>query len=157
MNRPSECLPDEDEMMDQENPWEALGKRSMDVLCALILLVLTAPLMGLAALLVRLTSRGSVIYSQVRLGRDDQPYTIYKIRTMYQDCERFSGPQWSRPGTGSDPGTPFLFIRGVRPNSPMTITIVESSNPRVSRSSMRLPTVASRIGKTLCIPLSRLE
>ena len=39
-------------------------------------------------------------------------------------------PQWSRPGTGSEPGTPFLFIRGVRPNSPITITIVESSRPR---------------------------
>ncbi len=47
-------------------------------------------------------------------------------------------PQWSRPGTGSEPGTPFLFIRGVRPNSPITITIVESSRPRRSRSSIRV-------------------
>ena len=66
-------------------------------------------------------------------------------------------PQWSRPGTGSEPGTPFLFIRGVRPNSPMTITMVESSRPRLSRSSIRLPTVASRMGRTRCIRLSRLE
>ena len=62
-------------------------------------------------------------------------------------------PQWSRPGTGSEPGTPFLFIRGVRPNSPITITIVESSRPRRSRSSISVPTAASRIGQHAMHPL----
>jgi lipopolysaccharide/colanic/teichoic acid biosynthesis glycosyltransferase len=49
---------------------------------------------------VKLTSRGPAIYAQVRLGRDRHPFPIFKIRSMYHDCERLTGPAWS---TGNDP------------------------------------------------------
>src|SRR5664280_1346152 len=49
---------------------------------------------------VTLTSRGPVIYSQVRLGRNRRPFRIYKIRTMHHNCERTTGPTWS---TENDP------------------------------------------------------
>ncbi len=49
-------------------------------------------------LLVRLTSRGPAIYTQARVGRGGKVFTLYKIRTMYHDCERLTGPQWSTPG-----------------------------------------------------------
>jgi lipopolysaccharide/colanic/teichoic acid biosynthesis glycosyltransferase len=65
---------------------------------ALVLLVLTAPLMLLAAVLVKLTSRGPIFYCQTRLGRNGKPFTIYKVRTMRHNCEALSGPQWSLPG-----------------------------------------------------------
>jgi lipopolysaccharide/colanic/teichoic acid biosynthesis glycosyltransferase len=52
----------------------------------------------LAALAVKLNSRGPVFYSQVRLGRGGQPYRIYKIRTMYHECESKSGARWSTAG-----------------------------------------------------------
>jgi lipopolysaccharide/colanic/teichoic acid biosynthesis glycosyltransferase len=45
-----------------------------------------------------LTSSGPAFYSQTRAGRYGQPYLIYKIRTMLHDCERLTGPCWSRPG-----------------------------------------------------------
>jgi lipopolysaccharide/colanic/teichoic acid biosynthesis glycosyltransferase len=64
----------------------------------LCLLVLAAPLILLAALLTKLTSRGPAFYLQVRLGRGGLPYTIYKIRTMTHQCEKSSGPQWSKAG-----------------------------------------------------------
>ena len=48
--------------------------------------------------LVRLTSKGPSIYTQVRLGRGNCSYTIYKIRTMYENCEAESGPKWSTKG-----------------------------------------------------------
>jgi lipopolysaccharide/colanic/teichoic acid biosynthesis glycosyltransferase len=51
----------------------------------------------LAALLVKVTSRGPVFYSQVRLGRFGRPYRIYKIRTMLHDCEKGTGAKWSTP------------------------------------------------------------
>lgn len=75
-------------------------KRAIDVALALVLTVATAPLLLLAAALVKLTSRGPWVYSQVRLGRDHRPFTIFKIRTMYHECERLSGPKWS---TDNDP------------------------------------------------------
>jgi lipopolysaccharide/colanic/teichoic acid biosynthesis glycosyltransferase len=65
---------------------------------AAVLLVLAAPAMVLVALLVKLTSRGPVIYSQTRLGHQGRPFRIHKFRTMWHQCEQSSGPQWSTPG-----------------------------------------------------------
>ncbi|MGL4464179.1 MAG: sugar transferase [Planctomycetia bacterium] len=67
---------------------------------AVLLLVMAAPVVAAAALLVRLTSRGPAFYTQVRVGRDGRPFTLFKIRTMRVDCEKTTGPQWAVP---SDP------------------------------------------------------
>jgi lipopolysaccharide/colanic/teichoic acid biosynthesis glycosyltransferase len=61
----------------------------------LVLLVATAPLLAVGALLVRATSRGPVIYSQTRFGRGGRRYAIYKLRTMYHNCEAKSGIRWA--------------------------------------------------------------
>src|SRR5438270_1271394 len=63
-----------------------IAKVVLDFCFAVVLLILTAPIMLLTALAVKLTSRGPVFYSQVRLGRGGLPYRIYKIRTMYHNC-----------------------------------------------------------------------
>jgi lipopolysaccharide/colanic/teichoic acid biosynthesis glycosyltransferase len=73
-------------------------KSMLDFTIAIILMVLTAPIVIVAMFLIRLTSKGWPIYSQERLGLDGRIFTIYKIRTMYNDCERLSGPRWSTPG-----------------------------------------------------------
>jgi lipopolysaccharide/colanic/teichoic acid biosynthesis glycosyltransferase len=73
-------------------------KRIVDVILAALLLMILAPVILLTMLLVTMTSRGPAIYRQVRLGRGGRRITIYKIRTMVLDCERESGPTWSRPG-----------------------------------------------------------
>jgi lipopolysaccharide/colanic/teichoic acid biosynthesis glycosyltransferase len=65
---------------------------------ALVLMVLTAPLVLLAYLAVRLTSSGPGFYSQVRLGRGGRPYRIYKLRSMTHNCEKKSGAVWSQAG-----------------------------------------------------------
>jgi lipopolysaccharide/colanic/teichoic acid biosynthesis glycosyltransferase len=69
-------------------------KSALDFITATALLILAMPVMALVAVMVKLTSRGSVIYSQVRLGRFGKPYHIYKIRTMAHDCEKQSGARW---------------------------------------------------------------
>ncbi len=74
------------------------AKAVLDFFVALILLILTAPLLLVAMALVKLTSRGPAIYAQVRLGRYGQPFTLYKVRTMAYDCESLTGPCWSVPG-----------------------------------------------------------
>jgi lipopolysaccharide/colanic/teichoic acid biosynthesis glycosyltransferase len=73
-------------------------KSTIDFVIGCVLMVLTAPIMVAAMFVVRLTSRGWPIYSQERLGLNGKVFTIYKIRTMYLDCERLSGPRWSTPG-----------------------------------------------------------
>jgi lipopolysaccharide/colanic/teichoic acid biosynthesis glycosyltransferase len=72
-------------------------KQTLEFALACVLVGLTWPVILLAMVLVRLTSRGGSIYTQDRLGLNGKPFTIYKIRTMYSDCERLTGPRWSTP------------------------------------------------------------
>lgn len=78
--------------------WYAHSKTVFDFSLALLLLIAFGPLILFLMVLVRLTSRGPALYTQVRLGLDGRPYTIFKIRTMVQDCERHTGPQWTQAG-----------------------------------------------------------
>jgi len=73
-------------------------RRVGDFTAALTLLVITGPIMALVAILVRLTSRGPAFYSQARTGRGGRMFTIYKIRTMVDNCESLTGPRWTMPG-----------------------------------------------------------
>jgi lipopolysaccharide/colanic/teichoic acid biosynthesis glycosyltransferase len=86
------------------------GKRVLDLTLAVPLLMLTAPVIFFTLLLVRLTSRGLPLYTQTRSGLGGRTYTMYKIRSMYVDCERLTGARWSTP---NDPRvTPFgRFLR----------------------------------------------
>jgi lipopolysaccharide/colanic/teichoic acid biosynthesis glycosyltransferase len=78
--------------------WYDVCKAGGERAFALILLIVSAPLILLAAVLVKLSSPGPVLYSQTRLGRNGRSYTIYKIRSMSHNCEKQSGPRWSTAG-----------------------------------------------------------
>lgn len=88
-------------------------KRLSDIVLALVGLLLASPLMLLATVLLRLTSPGPVLYSQTRVGKDSNLFTIYKFRSMRTDAEAMSGAVWS---TENDPRvTPVgRFIRRTR-------------------------------------------
>jgi lipopolysaccharide/colanic/teichoic acid biosynthesis glycosyltransferase len=75
------------------NPYFRL-KSVLEFVGAAILLILTSPLILVVTVLVKLTSRGPAIYSQMRVGQFGKPYRIYKIRTMVHDCEKQSGARW---------------------------------------------------------------
>ncbi len=73
-------------------------RRVLDFSFALVLTILAIPIVLLAALAVRLTSRGPAFYTQVRTGKNGQPFTIYKLRSMIDKCESLTGPRWTIPG-----------------------------------------------------------
>ena len=75
-------------------------KRPFDCVLAALLLVAVAPVILFVALLVKLTSRGPVFYTQMRVGQDGRLYRLHKIRTMRHNCERETGPRWA---TQADP------------------------------------------------------
>lgn len=62
-------------------------KRLMDVVFTVVFLIMTAPLMLVIAVLIKLDSPGPVLFKQTRLGKDCEPFTLYKFRTMYQDAD----------------------------------------------------------------------
>ncbi len=82
-------------------PVGGIGDRvraATDFAGAAVLSVLGLPLLLGCLLLVRLTSRGPAIYTQTRVGRGGRIFTLYKIRTMYHNCESQTGPRWCLPG-----------------------------------------------------------
>ncbi len=70
-------------------------RRLLDVAGSLLAIVITSPFLAVAAAMVKLTSRGPVLFVQERLGRFEQPFPCYKIRTMVQDAEAQTGPRWA--------------------------------------------------------------
>ena len=61
--------------------------RALDVVLTAVLLVVAAPLLALAALAIRLESRGPVFYRQRRVGRYGRPFELWKLRTMVPGAE----------------------------------------------------------------------
>jgi lipopolysaccharide/colanic/teichoic acid biosynthesis glycosyltransferase len=62
-------------------------RRALDVAVSALALVLSAPVLLSAMIAIRLESRGPVIYSQRRAGRDDVPFEMFKLRTMVDGAE----------------------------------------------------------------------
>lgn len=71
-----------------EDSWQGVGKLIVDTIGAIVLILLSSPLMALAAIAVRLTSPGPVIFRQQRSGLNGRPFTMYKFRTMVTDAEQ---------------------------------------------------------------------
>jgi lipopolysaccharide/colanic/teichoic acid biosynthesis glycosyltransferase len=63
------------------------ASRALDLLVASLTLALAAPLLALAAILIKLESRGPVFYRQRRVGRDGKPFELWKLRTMVPGAE----------------------------------------------------------------------
>ncbi|MGH2586989.1 MAG: sugar transferase [Dehalococcoidia bacterium] len=70
-----------------ERPVYAFAKRCLDILFALSLLIATAPVWLIVAVVIRLTSPGPVLYRQVRVGKGGNLFNCYKFRTMRADAD----------------------------------------------------------------------
>jgi exopolysaccharide biosynthesis polyprenyl glycosylphosphotransferase len=77
-----------------QRPYSRFAKRATDVVGALAVLVLTAPLFPVLALFVR-CSPGSILIRQVRVGEHGRQFTMYKFRTMRADAERPGEAVWA--------------------------------------------------------------
>lgn len=69
-------------------------KRGFDIIVCIIAAVIAIPVAIITCVLVVLESKGNPIYSQERLGKDEKPFILYKIRSMSTDAEK-NGPQWA--------------------------------------------------------------
>lgn len=78
------------------SPAATLTKRVIDIFGSLFILLITLPLTLVSVILIKLTSKGPLLYSQERVGRNGKKFTIYKFRTMVENAEEY-GPEWSGP------------------------------------------------------------
>jgi exopolysaccharide biosynthesis polyprenyl glycosylphosphotransferase len=74
-----------------------LAKRLMDIVVSALFLLLFAPFFFLIALLIKLTSKGPVLYHQERMGLDGKKFVMHKFRTMVCDAESQTGPVMCSP------------------------------------------------------------
>jgi len=70
-------------------------KRIADLTVALTAGIVALPFCLIAALAIKLTSRGPVLFKQERLGLDGNPYILLKLRTMVDGAEKETGPKWA--------------------------------------------------------------
>ena len=135
-----------------------LAQYAVNALLAAVAFVLVSPVLLVVALLVKLTSRGPVFYTQTRVGLDrrrdrgygdnhrraldlgGKPFTIYKFRTMYEDAESGTGPVWA---TQNDPRitTVGRFLRQYRLDElPQLINVIKGEmnvvGPRPERPAI---------------------
>jgi len=86
-----------------KNPQEDLAflvKSILDVVAAALLLILSLPLLVGAAVLIKLTSAGPVLYQQRRVGQGGKEFMVYKLRTMVDGAENETGPVLASPRDG---------------------------------------------------------
>jgi exopolysaccharide biosynthesis polyprenyl glycosylphosphotransferase len=70
-------------------------KRSFDLVCSGMIMLLTFPVMMLAALAIWIEDRGPVFYAQERVGKDGKSFRVLKFRSMGVDAEKGGKPQWA--------------------------------------------------------------
>ena len=70
-------------------------KRLIDILMSIILLVALLPLSIFSVLTIKFTSSGSTFYIQRRVGKNNEPFKLFKFRTMFENSETESGPVWA--------------------------------------------------------------
>jgi sugar transferase (PEP-CTERM system associated) len=70
-------------------------KRVFDVFCALLLILLSAPVMLVTAIAIKLESRGPVFYRQERVGLEGRSFLVTKFRSMRTDAEKDGKPRWA--------------------------------------------------------------
>ncbi len=85
------------DIMPQYMPeWERKIKRLLDVATSAAVLLFFLPVWLLVALAIKLDSKGPVFYKQTRVGLNGREFLIYKFRSMVQDAESLTGPQWAQ-------------------------------------------------------------
>jgi len=115
---------------------------------ALVMLIISIPFVLLAMILVKMTSNGPALFPQRRLGNAGRTITIYKIRTMYQGCERHSGPIWSLPGDRRVTPVGRFLRRAHLDELPQLVNVLRGEMSLIGPRPER-PEIAQQLGRSL--------
>jgi len=77
-------------------PWQELAKRLFDIVFSFLILIIGLPIWVITSLIIKMESKGDVFYLQERTGKGGKTFNIIKFRSMVQDAEKKSGPQWAK-------------------------------------------------------------
>ena len=127
---------------------ERIFKRMIDIIGSLILIIITAPIMGLVALAIKMQDKGDIFYKQVRLTKDEKEFKIIKFRSMVMNAEKNTGVILAKEN--DDRITPVgKFIRKTRLDElPQLINILNGEMSFVGPRPER-PEIYDEICKTM--------
>jgi len=93
--------------------WGRIAKRVIDIVISSLGLIVLSPILLIIAVLVKLTSKGPILFAHERVGRDEKIFKFYKFRSMYiEKCDFKGGVYWTSQKDDTTRVTPFgLFIR----------------------------------------------
>ena len=94
-------------------PWEVSVKRLIDILISIGILAGLMPFWLLIGIIIKIDSRGKILYRQERVGKESRQFNIFKFRSMSIDAESETGPVWA---TEDDPRVTRVgkFLRATR-------------------------------------------
>jgi Undecaprenyl-phosphate glucose phosphotransferase len=130
--------------------WNIVIKRTSDIVLSALAIIVSCPLLILIAIMIKLESRGPIIFRQERAGMDGKGFEMFKFRSMHVDAEKKTGPVWAsveddrRTGLGtflrktSFDELPQLFnvllgdmsLVGPRPERPVFVADFKKSIPQ---------------------------
>jgi exopolysaccharide biosynthesis polyprenyl glycosylphosphotransferase len=76
--------------------WNSIIKRTFDLVLASSILFIASPFLLIIAILIKLDSKGPIIYFQERIGLNGEVFRVIKFRSMRTDAEHATGPVWSK-------------------------------------------------------------
>ena len=76
--------------------WNIVVKRTFDIIFSVAAIIITAPIIALISILIKIISHGPVFYKQERMGLDGKKFITYKFRTMMVNAEENTGPVWAK-------------------------------------------------------------
>lgn len=68
-------------------PFQRVTKRLFDIVLSFLVLILLSPFLCIIAIIIKKTSTGKILYTQERIGKNNQPFNIYKFRSMIENAE----------------------------------------------------------------------
>jgi len=71
-------------------------KRIEDIIISTTMLILLSPLLLITSILIKIDSKGPVLFSQDRVGQNQKEYMVHKFRSMVEDAEKETGPVWAQ-------------------------------------------------------------
>ncbi|MCS6830169.1 MAG: sugar transferase [Armatimonadota bacterium] len=75
-----------------------VAKRLFDIVFSIVGLLISFPFLLVAAIAIKMSSPGPILYKQERVGKDGKSFYIYKLRTMVRDAEKITGPVLASKG-----------------------------------------------------------
>jgi len=76
--------------------WNRVSKRIFDLVFGTLALIMSSPVLLGISMLIKMTSKGPILYRQERVGMDGHSFQMLKFRTMRVDAEKETGPVWAQ-------------------------------------------------------------